>query len=143
MAWPTDPIIFDTVRDHLAIVRDFNWTAGTVRAVVLNRLTWTPNASDTFVATATSAGATALGTRQTLASPTATLSGVDHCVYWDANPIVYPGIALSAAFDTLLLYRFVTVDADSYLIAVYDLGSQVGDGASVTLNPDTNGYVKV
>jgi len=140
----TDPLIFDTAREHLAVDLDLDWTAGAVTALLVDKDTWTPSAGDDFVDTALSAGAIETsGTRQILPSPTATVSGGDHRVYWDGNPIVYPGVLNAETFDTLVLYQAVTNDTDSYLIAAYDLGAQVGDGNNVTLTPDTLGYISI
>lgn len=135
-------MIFDKVREHLAVDLDVDWTTDTVRAVLFDSATWTPDESDGFVGTAIGAGAIETsGTRQTLANRTAALSGGDHLVYWDGDPIIYPGVLLGEDFDSLVLYRFVTNDADSYLIAHYELGAQTGDGNSITLNPDSLGYL--
>lgn len=144
MTFPASPILFDTIRQHLAIDLDVDWTAGTVRALLVDRDIWTPDESDSVVATILAAGATETsGTRQVIGAPSATLSGLDHSVYWDGNPIVYPGVLLGETFDTLVTYVFVTDDTDSYLIAAYDLGAQVGDGNNVTINPDALGYIVI
>lgn len=144
MIFPTDPLIFDKVRTHLAVNLDFNWTDGNVTALLVLRSTWSPDAGDTFVAAILGAGAVETsGTRQVLGTPVANAPGVAHKVFWDGDPIVYPGVLVAETFDTLVLYRAVTNDTDSYLITAYDLGAQVGDGNNVTLTPNTNGYVSV
>lgn len=136
-------IQFNAAVEHLAIARDLDWTAGQVTAMLVDKLTWTPAPADGFVATALAAGAVETsGTRTVLTTPTAVPGGASNCVFWSADPIVYPGVLLGEAFDTLVLFQQVTNDLDSYLLCSFDLGAQTGDGANVTLNPDTNGFMK-
>lgn len=143
MAFPADPLIFNSIREHLAVTCDVNWATAVVMALIVDRDVWTPNADDAFVDDALGAGAIETsGTRQQIANPVAALSGADDCVYWDGDPIVYPGVLVAETFDTLILYVEITDDTDSYLIGAYDLGAQTGDGANVTIAPDTKGHVK-
>lgn len=140
----TTDMIFDTVRTHLAVDLDFDWTDGSVRCLLVNSDTWTPAAGDAVVGDILGAGAdeaASTGDRQVLATTTAALSGTDHLVYYDSDPVVYPGVASSTPFDTLVLFKFVTDDTDSWLIASYDLGAQSGDGSNVTINPDSLGWL--
>jgi hypothetical protein len=140
----TSPLIFDTAREHLAVDLDLDWTAGNVTALLVLADTWSPDAGDDVVATILSAGAIETsGTRQVLGSPAATVSGGDHRVFWDGDPIVYPGVLNAETFDILVLYQAVTDDTDSYLLCAYNLGAQVGDGNNITLTPDTLGYVSI
>lgn len=139
------PLIFDKARYYIGL--GYDWTAGNTWAVVLRKNAWTPAEGNGFVQTAITAGATEPSTsspgwsgtdRQHVTSPTVAL--VSGSAYWNGNGLSYPGIPAAAAFDTLLLYNKVTGDSDSWLIAYYDLGSQTGDGANVTINPAANGY---
>ena len=139
--------IFDEVRSHLAVDLDFDWTAGNVTAMIVDSgggALWTPDPTDDVVATILAAGAVEAATpadRQTLTTPTSALSGADHLVYMDSDPVVYPNIPNATTYDTLVLFQFVTNDADSWLIAAYDLGAQTGDGSNVTVNPNTLGWL--
>lgn len=140
----TTDMIFDAVRTHLAVDLDFDFTAGAVMCLLVDAGSWTPSESDAVVGDILTAGATEAAItadRQTLTTPTAALSGTDHLVYWDSDPVVYPGVASSTPFTTLVLFRFVTNDTDSWLIAAFDLGSQSGDGSDVTINPDSLGWL--
>lgn len=140
----TTDMIFDAVREHLTVDLDFVWTDGSVRCLLVNSDTWTPSPSNGVVGDILGAGAdeaATTGDRQVLGSPAAALSGTDHLVYYDSDPVVYPGVSAAVPFDTLVLFKFVTDDTDSWLIASYDLGAQTGDGADVTINPDSLGWL--
>lgn len=135
--------IFDVVRLNVASGL-VDVTSAALTCVLLEANTWTPSPSDGVVGDALSAGAIEVSTggsadRQTLTSGAVNLNGSLHRAIWDWDPISYPNVPNATAFDTLLVYVFVTSDSDSWLICAYDLGAQTGNGSPITINPDSSG----
>lgn len=140
------PLITDKLR--LAIGTNYDWTAGNTFALVVKKNGWTPAESDTFLAGIFVAGAVEVSTadpgfggadRQEITSAAVGL-GSGHA-FWSGDAISYPGIP-AVAFDTLILYNTVSSDADSWAMAVFDLGAQTGNGSPVTINPAASGYLQ-
>jgi hypothetical protein len=117
----------------------FDYTAGTVNFVFADDAgLWTPDPEDSYVADITSAGGVLHGTRTAVTSPSVTQDGTNHRAIWGANDYNHAGVALSDVFQWLIAYNLVTSDADSWLIASFDIGAQTGDGnpISVDFNAD-------
>lgn len=134
------PLIFDTIRLQIS-TPGFDWQTVVVQAMLVDAQTWTPAAGDQFVTTILTAGAVeaaSSGDRQTLTTPVAAI--VSHKANWSSDPISYPNVTLGTPFDTLVIFAFVTNDADSYLIACFDLGAQTGDGNPISLTAPS-GYL--
>lgn len=136
-------IVFDTYLDHLAAGTAV-WTADTVKGMLVAASTWTPAKSDGFVATILSAGAVEVTAapyaRQTLASKTKTLDGGGHRVLLDGNLLDFGAMAAAQSYDHLVLFKFVTNDADSWLICAFDLGALVTNGVTQRFVPDADGF---
>lgn len=139
-------LITDRLRYQIGLAYD--WTAGATYALVVKKNGWTPAESDVFLADVFVAGAAEVSTgspgyagtdRQNITSPTVALA-TGHA-FWSGDAISYPGIP-AVAFDTLILYNTVTSDADSWVMAVFALGSQTGNGSAVTINPAASGYLE-
>lgn len=126
-------LTFDTYLDHLAKGTAV-FTTDTLKAALVLRSTWTPSKSDAFVATATAAGAvelTASGyARQTLGSKTESVDSTNHRVLLSCATIDFGTMAAAQSYDRLLLFKQVTNDTDSWLIAALDVGSLTTDGVS-------------
>lgn len=133
------PLIFDNFRSGLAD-NSIDWAADDIRSVIFLADTWTPDAGDQFVADATGAGAIeASGSsadRQALTTLAISLDVTTAKEWFQADPIAYPNVALATPFDTLIIFKFVTGDADSLMLMCFGLGNQVGDGADVDLTPE-------
>lgn len=133
--------IFDQLRYNQGLGYDF--TAGTAMWIILAAGAWTPGPGDAFVQTALSAGASEpapSGDRQAITTPTVTLDTPNHRALWGAGNGSYPGVPNLAAFDTLVLYNFVTNDSDSWLMAAWPQGALAGDGNPITISV-SGGYL--
>jgi hypothetical protein len=102
------------------------WTSGTFRALLLQGAIYVPNKDDDYVATAVAAAAEVVGagyTRQVLAGKTRTIDDTLDRITYDCSDFGFGNIAAGENVDSLVLYLFVTNDADSILIAHYTLGT--------------------
>lgn len=139
-------VTFDTYLDHLAKGTAI-WTTDTVKAMLVDSLTWTPDKSDGFVATVIAAGAvelTAAGyARQTLGGKAEAIDGGGHRVLLSGNIIDFGVMAAAQNYDRLVLFRQVTNDADSWLIAALDIGSLTTNGVTRRFVPDADGYYEL
>jgi hypothetical protein len=139
-----DPVVvFDTYLERLASAGS-NWTTDTVKALLVSRATWAPDRSDEFVGDATGAGAvevTASGyARQTIGSPAVNVDGSGHRALLAGATIDFGTPDAGSDFDTLIIYTQVTNDADSWMLAAVDLGSQTTAGVDISAVPDADGF---
>jgi hypothetical protein len=138
-------VIFDTYLDHL--VRGLDWTTFDIRAAMFDKLTWAPAKGDLFMAGPIAAGAVecaAVGyTRQALVSQVANLDGAGHRELLHTAVADFGSLAAGTAFDTLVTFVQVTNDADSWLVAAFDVGAQTTDGTDQRFVPDTDGLFQL
>lgn len=139
-------ITFDTYLDHVAKATAV-WTTDTVKGMLVDAQTWTPSEGDGFVATILSAGAvevTAVGyARQTIGGKTETLDGVGHRGLLDGNLLDFGAMAAGSNYTHLVLFKFVTNDADSWLICAFDLGALTTNGVDQRFVPDADGFFEL
>ncbi len=139
-------ITFDTYINHL-LDGTTDFATLTVRGMLVDSLTWTPSKSDGFVATALAAGAVEVTAspyaRQTLGGKTRTLDTPGHRVLLDGNLLDFGAMAAAQNYDALILFAFVTNDADSWLMAAFDLGAQTTNGVQQRFVPNADGFWEV
>ena len=84
-------------------------------------------------------GYTGIGTDQTLGSKTRTKDTTNHREsYAAANP-TWSAVAAGSTVGYVVLYKFVTSDADSIPIAVIDVTDLPTNGSDITLPFDSTG----
>lgn len=132
-------IRFNQVRYRIGL--GYNWTTATVRAAVLLKDTWTPNVDDDFVSTATIAGADIRGSRTDLIGKSVALDDTNDRAVWSCSNIVVAGVTLGQTYDSFLIYNFVSSDADSWLIALFDVGLHTAAGGSVVAAVNASGLI--
>lgn len=111
------------------------WTSGTFGVVIVSSDAWSPLRTDAVVADALGAGATEVGTRQTISGNSVTTDPSGNSV-WTCTEVTYPDIAGGTPFDAAIVFQDNGSDASNTIIGVYGLGAQTGDGADVPLDPD-------
>jgi len=86
-------------------------------------------------ATMASTTAYALGTDQTLTGKLSTVDQTNHFAYWHADtPVTFTAVAGTTAIGGVVLYKFVTNDADSIPVAFYDNEATAPAGRNVIVN---------
>jgi hypothetical protein len=118
--------VHDAAKKHM-VDGAFPWTSTmSPRAMLVLKNTWTPQASDNFVQTAITAGATELSAsgyaRLALVGLTTSQDDGNTRALISAGTIHFANIAAAQNFNALMIFNFVTNDTDSWLIATYDLG---------------------
>ncbi|MEO8678142.1 MAG: hypothetical protein ABI665_03795 [Vicinamibacterales bacterium] len=110
-----------------------DWAANTIKArLVLASVT--PDKDDDVMT-----GKTGIGTDQTLGSKTKVKSDTTDRVTYDAADPVFPTVTIGSTFGWLVIYKFVTNDADSIPIAVLDLPDTATNGLDVTIGLNAAG----
>lgn len=136
--------VFDTYLDHLV---QLYWPTSNIKCAIFLKNTWTPSKSNAFVADAIGAGAiecAAVGyVRVALTSPTVALDGGGHRSLLHSAIADFGALAAGTDFDTFVLYELVTNDADSWLLAAYDVGAQTTSGTGTRFVPDTSGLFRL
>lgn len=128
-----------------------NWESDTWRAALFLKDTWTPNVDDDFVQTAITAGADELSgggyARVTLSSKSTSLDDTNDRALLDCAEISFGAVAAGGAqddYDTLVIYRFVTNDTDSWLAFTYSFDAvQTTNGTAITVAPNTLGIAQI
>jgi hypothetical protein len=121
-------LLYPTAKKKL-LDADVDMLADTIKVVLL-RSSYTPVSTDEFLTSVPAADR--IGTPQALLSRDTT-SGV-----FNAASAVFLAVPTAAACDKILLYKFVTGDADSPLIAVIDLASAITpNGGNITVDWST------
>lgn len=107
-----------------------DWDSDTIRA----RLSRT---SETVARTASSMTGVGLSATDTAVSGRGgpTLDGTDHRNEYTCSNIAFASVAAGAEIDKLVLFKFVTNDADSIPIAVVSITAQT-PGSTVTITAD-------
>ena len=120
-------------------LRDF--TTDTFRALLLDNI-YTPDKDDDFVSDVSADELAGAGyARPTLGTKSRTIDDAqDRIEYAAADPDFGPIVAGETA-QYMVVYRFVTNDADSILIACYDIGGVPTNGAAFVVQWDaTDGF---
>ncbi len=101
----------------------FDWDDGTQTfRVLLTTTSYAPNADHDFVADVTNEVTGGGYVRKDVTGRAVVIDDANDRVDHDAGNVTWT--ALTAAFRYAVVYRFVTNDADSPLIAYFDLGAQ-------------------
>lgn len=112
----------------LLLSGDLDFDADTIRVMLVDN-TYVFNADHDFVSEVSGSELSGTGyTRPTLANVTVTLDDTNDLAYMDADDLVWSSINAGTA-DAMILYKFVTNDADSALLGYIDSG-----GFPVTTN---------
>ena len=110
-----------------------SWTADTIKARLVASSV-TPNKDDAVMTSYT-----AIGTDQTLGSKTHTKDTVNDRIVFDAADPTWSAVAAGSTVGTVVLYKFVTSDADSVPIALIDVTDLPTNGSDITLPLDASG----
>lgn len=139
-------LTFDTYLDRV-VAGTAIWTTMVVKAMLVNTVGWTPNKSDGFVATILSAGAVEVTAapyaRQTVTGKVKSIDGAGHRILEAMNLIDFGAMAGAQAYNRLVLYNFVTNDADSWLICALDVGALVTNGVQQRFVPNASGLYQI
>lgn len=128
-----------------AFIRGFpewaDFTTNTIKAMLLLD-TYTPDTTvDEFVADIVADEATnGSYARQTLAGKSETIDVANEIVWYDATDPDFGALVGGESLAWMVVYRFVTNDADSILMAAYRI-AKVTDGSNVTVSIDPSGLV--
>lgn len=111
-----------------------SWGSDTIKArLVMSSVTPLPTS-------AVMTGLTAIGTDQTLGTKTGpTTDGTNHRTGYDAADSVWTSVSLGSTVGWVVVYKFVTNDADSIPIAVIDVTDTPTNGANITITYDATG----
>lgn len=110
------------------------WSSATIKArLVSSGVTPTKGS-------AVMTGLTAIGTDQTLGSKTGpTTDGTNHRTGYDAADPSYTAVAGGSTVGWVVIYKFVTNDADSIPIFVQDLTDTPTNGGDIGVTFDSTG----
>lgn len=138
-------IAFNQIRYRIGL--GFSWTTSVVRAMLVDSDAWVPNVDDDFVQTILTAGADEMAgggyARVTLGARTVALDDTGNRGLWDCTSAISFGtVTGSDPYDFLVIYNFVTTDADSWLICAFDLGAQAATGSPITFMPHSEGILQ-
>lgn len=103
-----------------------NFASVTFEALLLNDAGYVPDPDDVFVADLTPAANEIAGagySRQALAGKSRTVDNALDRITYDCGDFDFGNIAAGENVTGMVVYRFVTNDADSILIAHYPLGT--------------------
>lgn len=116
-----------------------DWTSDTIRGLLVTA-SYTPNKDHDFVSDVSSFELSGTGyARPTLSGKTRTLSDVTDRITYDADDPDFGPIIVGETARYMILYKFVTNDADSILLACYDLGAVATNGADFVVVFDADG----
>lgn len=130
---------------ELLVSAGLDWVAAPVKAALVAKNTWTPDATDGFMQDVLDAGAVevaAAGYARVALTTAVVVSGPD--VFADADDFSFDGPpAFGDDYDTLLLFLDVTDDTDSPVLAALDLGSHTTDGLPIDFTVDVEGLLNI
>lgn len=133
--------VYNTGLDLLA-----PWTTSTYRFLLLNDAGYAPNKDDDFVATlvpGTNEISVAGYSRQTAATKTRTVSdSLDRIVY-DCDDPNFGTLTAGQNVTAMVLFKFVTNDADSPLICYYPIGPVATAGVPFPVQIPASGVAYV
>jgi len=129
----------DEIDDIVALTSN-----GTLRALLIKDVSYAPAASAQFVSTTSGSEVTTTSySRATFTSGTRTVDTTNHRVRFDANN---PSFSTPAAGQTaygMVVYRFVSADSDSPMIAWYPFASPTAlDGNAFTVTLNSSGLIQ-
>ena len=81
--------------------------------------------------------------RQTLGSKTVTIDTANGRIEIDAENPTFPTVSGSQNISGIVIFKQVTNDADSFLIAFGDATDLAGNGSGITVPFDADGFVQV
>lgn len=119
-----------------------DWTTGTFRFLLLNDAGYVPNPDDDFVSTlvpGTNEISVAGYSRQTAAGKTRTVSDSLDRITYDCTDPNFGTLTAGENVAAMVLFKFVTVDADSPLIVYYPIGPVATAGVPFPVSLPTNG----
>jgi hypothetical protein len=123
-------IAFNRGLDELA-----TWTSSTYRFLLLKGAGYTPDKNHDFVADLTPGTNEVAGAgyaRVTAAGKTRTIDDTNDRITYDCDDPAFGSITTGETVTGMVLYRFVTNDADSILVGYYDLADTATNGAAFT-----------
>lgn len=121
------------------------WTTDTFRFLLL-KTGYTFNKDHDFVADLTPASfeITVAGySRQTAGTKTRTIDDTNDRITYDCADPAFGTLTAGETVVAMVLYRFVTNDADSILIGYYDIADSATNGAAFTVVMGANGAAYV
>lgn len=122
------------------------FTTSTYKFLLLKGSGYTFNKDDDFVSTLTPASneVTVSGyARVTAASKTRTIDDTNDRITYDCADPAFGTMVAGETVSTMILFRFVTNDADSILIGYYDLTDTATNGTAFTVVLGANGVLYV
>lgn len=133
--------------------RNIDWVSDTIKVIIL-KATYTPSKDHVFVSDLTPGtnevgstgytGGFAGAGRKAIASKTIALDSANHRVVLDAaDPSAWTGISGADAWAYAALWKPVTSDADSPLIALCDPSDLVLNGSDVNLVFNASGIARL
>ena len=131
-------IVYNAGLDEL---RDF--TTDTIRALLVTS-SYTPNKDHDFVSTPAANELSGVGySRPTLASKSRTVDDANDRITYDCVDPSFGTIAIGETARYMIVYKFVTNDADSILLACFDLGASgvATNGADFTVLVSSSGLL--
>jgi hypothetical protein len=122
------------------------FTTSTYKFLLLKGSGYTPNKDHDYVADLTPASneVTVAGyARVTAATKTRTIDDTNDRITYDCDDPAFGSLTAGQTVSAMVLYRFVTNDADSILIAYYDLADTATNGSAFTVQLSTAGVAYV
>lgn len=119
-----------------------SWTTDTNRVMLLES-GYTPNLDHDFVSDVV-AGEIDDGSysRKTLTGKTQTIDDTNNLVKYDADDVTWAALAGGETVFYVVIYKFVTNDADSILMALVDIPNTVTDGTDFILQWSPDGIIQ-
>lgn len=106
------------------------WASDTIKARLVASSV-TPDKDDAVMT-----GYTAIGTDQTLTTPTKTKDTTNDKIVYSCDAITWSAVASGSTVGFVVAYKFVTNDGDSIPIAVIDVTDTPTNGSDLTYTPD-------
>ena len=132
------PTVYDYGLDELNA-----WESGSYKMLLINNASFVTAKSNQYVTALSGSEVTATSyTRATLTSTVRTVDTTNHLIRYDANDPDFGSPVTGQSTYGMVLYKFVSADADSTLIAYFPFDTPVptaSSGFTVTLN--SNGLI--
>lgn len=122
------------------------WTTSTYKFLLLKGSGYTVNKDHDFVSDVTpGSNETALSGygRQTAGSKTRTIDDSNDRITYDCADPAFGSIAAGDTISGMVLFRFVTNDADSILVGYYDIADTATNGTAFTVTINANGVAYI
>lgn len=131
--------VFDYGLDEIA-----TWTTGTFQYLLINSASYVPAKSDRYVSTTSGYEMTAVSyARATAASKTRTVDTTNHRLRYDAADPSFGAAAAGQTAYGMVLFRFVSTDANSPMIAWYPFTTPTAtDGTTFTVTLNSSGVLQ-